>query len=229
MKPVIAFCGAAGAGKDSVAKRLEPLGVVRYGFSRPLKALCARIFGWDLTRLDELDYKEAPSNHLEIVLTPNDVRAICAEQFGKDAYTEEAVGHLYSIFFAIHPDWTRRRILQWVGTEGFRALDRNHWTRKAFDDVRDLLHREDVRGVALTDLRFENEAEELRKAFPGTAFVIRVERSDGPQGTTLSAHQSEQEWQNVPADYVFRAAFGELPLLYERMESAWSKITERIE
>lgn len=231
MKPVIAFCGAAGAGKDSVAKRLESKGVVRYGFARPLKALCARLFSWDEAQLDELAYKEAPSNHGEVLFTPNAVRNICTEQFGAGppAVDDEVVAHLYSIFHAIHPDWTRRRILQWVGTEGFRALDPNHWTAKAFEDVRALLDRPEVAGVALTDLRFLNEGEELRKAFPGTAFVIRVERIDGPQGTTSSSHQSEQEFGGIPADYVFRARFGELPLLYEMMESAWTEIVETIE
>ena len=229
MKPVIAFCGAAGAGKDSVARRLESKGVVRYGFARPLKALCARLFGWDEAQLDELSYKEAASNHGPVFFTPNDVRAICTEQFGIGNFTDEEVAHLFSIFNAIHPDWTRRRILQWVGTDGFRAINPNHWTDKALADVRELLDRPEVSGVALTDLRFLNEGVELRKAFPGTAFVVRVERIDGPQGTASSAHQSEQEFGAIPADFVFRARFGELPLLYEMMESAWTEIVETIE
>lgn len=231
MKPVLAFCGAAGAGKDSVAKQLEERGVVRYGFARPLKTLCAYLFGWDEPALDELAYKEAPSEHGRIDWTGHRVLEIVDQQFNNPdmRFRESARDHLFAIFSVIEPDWTRRRILQWVGTEGFRAIDVNHWTKRAFLGVRDLLATPAVTAVALTDLRFLNEAEELRREFPGSSFVIRVERIDGPQATTSGDHASEQEWSKVDPDFVLKAKFGELPLLYQQMDEAWTEIREKTE
>ena len=58
-KPIIAFTGARGAGKDSVAKHLiEQYGYEKGSFAAPLKFLVATEYGFDLTRLDELEYKE---------------------------------------------------------------------------------------------------------------------------------------------------------------------------
>jgi hypothetical protein len=230
-RPVLAFCGAAGAGKDSVAKSIADFGVVRYGFARPLKNLCARLFGWDESQLDELDYKESVSGHVPPPLEAAYIEAVIDDQFpnaGNPTFREAAGHHLYAILSAIHPEWTRRRILQWVGTEGFRHLNKNHWTERAFVGVRQLLAQPDVAGVALTDLRFLNEAEELRREFPGTGFVIRVDRLDDGPRTSQSGHVSEQEWDRVVPDFKLAARFGELPALYTQMGLVWTEIQERI-
>lgn len=229
-KPVLAFCGSAGAGKDSVAKSLAEHGVVRYGFARPLKSLCSRLFGWNEAQLDELDYKEAPSGHATPPWDKAYIESVIDDQFpnaGNPAFREPAGHHLFAIFSAIQPEWSRRRILQWVGTEGFRHLNPSHWTERAFADVRGLLARPEIAGVALTDLRFLNEAEELRREFPGSGFVIRVDRLGDAPRTAQSGHVSEQEWEKVEPDFRVAARFGELPLLYEQMAGFWKQIQER--
>jgi hypothetical protein len=156
--------------------------------------------------------------------------AVIDNQFpnaGNPEFRETTREHLRNIFTAIEPSWTRRRILQWVGTEGFRALNPNHWTERAFEGVRELLAAPPVEGVAFTDLRFLNEASELRRVFPGSGFVLRVERADGPQGTESSAHISEQEWAQVEPDFVLKAKWGELDDLRQQAEQALVVIQER--
>lgn len=228
-KPVFGFCGAAGAGKDSVANYMSRVyNVARYGFSWPLKELCCSLFGWDMGRINDLDYKEqvAPVR----TICRDEAAAICKDQFAflrpvsaqqavidhvweglnKAAWTASAFGEEL---------WTRRKVLQHVGTEVFRAIDPEHWTTKAIEKIRVLQDREDVPAVAVVDVRFVNEADMLRAEFHGT--IVRVERvaSDDVRATGESAHVSEQEFLKIRPDWLMPAKFGQLPLLYQQADS----------
>lgn len=232
MKPVFALCGEAGAGKDTAAKALVPHEFVLTGFAQPLKALCSWVFGWDEFRLSELAYKEAPSNHSPFTTDGlgRVIRELMFNQFSdrlhERNFTGEVSALLYQVFSEIKPDWTRRRILQQVGTNGFRAIDVNHWAERGVAAVKGILASQHVAGVALTDLRFVNEADAIRRHFPVSGRVIRVERLDGPRGTESSAHVSEQEWSQIWPDYVFVARFGETERLQNQMMMAWAEVME---
>lgn len=222
-KPVFGLCGAAGSGKDSVANHLNAhFGVARFGFSWLLKDLCCSLFGWDRSRIDDFDYKAevAPVRYIpreEAVL-------ICREQFSfvrpvsaERALVDRVMGglnvpHCGATTFGEKP-WTRRKVLQHVGTEVFRAIDPDHWTSKAIRFIGDML--KDEIAVAVVDVRFVNEAAALKHAFGAT--IVRLERSD--EAPSEDKHVSEQEFHEIPVEWVLSAPFGQLPRLYEQANS----------
>jgi len=179
LKPIIAFTGGRGAGKDSVAKHLiEKHGFAKGSFAAPLKRLVAAEYGFDLERLEELDYKEE---------------------------------------FVPELGLTRRELLIKVGTEWFRSIDPMHWIKRSAPDFKATLVDPNVKGLAVTDLRFENELAELRRLFPtNPVIVIRVVRSDSP--LPPNADDAINAWKTIPADVVFEAEYGQLPLLYAKAD-----------
>ena len=178
-KPILAFTGGRGAGKDSAAKRLlERHAFVKGSFAAPLKRLVAAEYGWDLARLEDLDYKEE---------------------------------------FVPEIGMTRREMLILVGTTWFRSIDPLHWIKRSAPDLRASLNDPTVRGLAVTDLRFQNEIDELRKMFPlNPVVVVRVERTDADN--TPNADDAVNAWRTIPADLMIAAAFGQIPLLHAQID-----------
>lgn len=179
-KPIIAFTGGRGAGKDSVAKHLiERYGYQKGSFAAPLKRLVAAEYGFDLARLEELDYKEE---------------------------------------FVPELGMTRRELLIKVGTEWFRSVDPLHWIKRSAPDFHRTLSDAETAGLVVTDLRFENELTELRRLFPKNPLVVvRVVRTDAP--TEPNADDAINAWRTIPADLELSAAYGQLPLLYAKMDA----------
>jgi hypothetical protein len=61
MKPfrIIGLAGAAGAGKDTAAERLQArFGFERAAFAHPLKAGLRAMFGWEWAQMDDREWKE---------------------------------------------------------------------------------------------------------------------------------------------------------------------------
>ena len=218
MKPLFAICGLAGAGKDSLANHLiAKYGFAKAGFAFPLKQLCCDLYGWDFASLENLAYKQAPSDHESRIFTREEVVAVCVQQFGHAAPIH--VTHLEQIFAQIYPDHRRRQILQHVGTEGFRALDPNHWVKKALHQIW-LLLDSDAQGVVITDVRFPNESFALKERFDNV-ITVRVDCDGRPEATigSESQHSSETQVMELPVDHVIEAAFGDLPGLYAAGEA----------
>lgn len=210
---VIALTGLAGSGKDSVANHL----VAKHGFaiarfSDPLKRLCCRLFGWDYERVNDLDYKEERSGHEPIAFSSYGVEAILQEQ-GVDSYDDATVFAVQRKLNQIAPGWTRRRILQWVGTDIFREeIDPHHWQKKGLSEVDRILSELSSR-VVLADCRFPNEFEGMRDHFG--AVVARVACLGRPSGTSQGGHESERYVNEIPADLELAAEFGDLDGLRE--------------
>lgn len=178
---LIGVLGAAGAGKSTLADRLVAThGFQSYSFARPLKEMCAKMFGWDLSRLDELGYKEEQDPNLP-------------------------------------EGWTRRKVLQHVGTECFRAIDPDYWVKKgkaAIEQIRDQecdgscvswCPQQEGYDVVIPDVRFANEIAAIREM---GGWIIRIERPEDGVGTTSAAHVSEREWREATPDIVLRPALG---------------------
>ena len=179
---IIGLVGKAGAGKDSVADVLvEELDFVKAGFADPLRRMCCAWFDWDFGQITRLEYKEAPSKHDPLWLLHVDPDQIALEEFGSKTYGFSILTGLRHI----EPGWTRRRILQHVGTEVFRAIDADFWVKKAINELRNVgaLAR-----VVFTDLRFENEAAAIRNEKGAVWFIEKI----GGEGTKSAAHSSEE-------------------------------------
>ncbi len=112
--------------------------------------------------------------------------------------------------------WTGRKLLQFTGTELFRdQVDRKIW-------VRNLAQRmEPGNNYVISDCRFPNEVDILKKEFGGRSLLIEVIREgcDG-KGVGISGHESEKH--KLEADIVIENN-GTLEQLYEKIEDAVQK------
>jgi hypothetical protein len=120
---------------------------------------------------------------------------------------------------------TPRWILQYLGTEVFRGMYPNIW--------RDLLVRKyemakvldnNIR-VAVSDVRFLNEAEAIKEA---GGHVWRVVCINNPKVTTLGGdhqHASEMEQDQIVVDHTFEAEFGDLPGLYAQVDEKMKELS----
>lgn len=216
---IVGVTGLAGSGKDTFARRLiENHGFVKESFARRLKELCAGIYGWEFEKLEVLDYKEERSLHAPITWTRSSVRAIAHEQFvsgveyAAPVSLDDATFHLFKILSGVDPEWTRRRILQWVGTEGFRHLVPDHWVNRAIADGAASIAR-GARGIVFPDVRFPNEATAIQ-ALDGV--IVRVVR-EGQPSTSGGGHSSEGGVADV--DRVVIAASGKIESLWEAADA----------
>lgn len=105
---------------------------------------------------------------------------------------------------SLGPEWgmTVRDLLQKLGTEGLRVgLHENTWVNALMVDYQPidydpLTEAEIYPNWIITDTRFENEAQAIKKA---GGFIIRVER---PKINTINDHASETALDDWKFDYV---------------------------
>lgn len=198
---IVAISGFQGAGKDTVASYLiERHGFIKVSFAAVLKDVVAVLFGWPRDKLEGI--------------SPED-RA-WREQV--DPWWAEALDMPY-----LSP----RYVLQFFGTNLFR----NHfhpdiWVQAALRKIRDLLDQGQD-NIVITDLRFINEALQLRRLSPSFTVpslppspdvrIIHLFRemeipawyqntSDKDKLAYLrlhNFHESDQEWPLVPADHIW--------------------------
>jgi len=194
-KLVIGFCGGVGAGKDSLAGHL------------------------------------ASTLGFEPIEFAGPLKQLCADQFGWDvvrlsgadsqAYKAESSGLVGRGGRVM----TRREILQQVGTECFRAIDAEHWTKKAVAAASARLRS--VPGLCFVDMRFCNEADALRSEFGDRAVIVRVVKEESSALERFRTrvrhrlgmgHASEREWRDVRADLELSGKFGELPRMMAELD-----------
>ena len=63
--------------------------------------------------------------------------------------------------------WTGREIMQFVGTDCFRAIDDNYWVKELFKVIDD----NEFKTVIITDIRFQSEAQPVKDR---NGFMIKV-------------------------------------------------------
>lgn len=105
----------------------------------------------------------------------------------------------------VYPFWggrTGREILQQFGTEGLReGFDENIWVKLALYESPDGRHRYSKNDrVIFTDMRFENEAEEIKRL---GGIVIRIDRDVAGLSGSTGSHASENGLNDYPDwDYI---------------------------
>jgi len=80
--------------------------------------------------------------------------------------------------------WTAREILQFMGTEAYRAIDDNFWINKLIDNI----DKNCYNNVIITDIRCPNELKVVEK-FHGKS--IKIIRDDAPEVHGGRWHASE--------------------------------------
>lgn len=103
--------------------------------------------------------------------------------------------------------WTRREVLQYVGTDVFRAMDSDVWINAAMRSACEVANAFDTSGFICTDCRFPNELEALKKHFD-TVHVVRLVKVGGAT-TEASTHASETEIDMLGYDRSFSLDAGD--------------------
>lgn len=146
MRTIIAFCGAAGAGKDEAASVLiERYGFVKRSFAEPLRAEVWRT-------MTDPDYCDLVWHEMPQVC--RDALLDCMAMNDRDPWRKPLSADM-------------RRLLQAWGTEFRRSQDPDYWTT---------LNEQSLPKSGLfvfTDVRFPNEAEMIKRV-GGSLF--RIER-----------------------------------------------------
>jgi hypothetical protein len=179
---IIGLCGDIGSGKDAVADYLvEHYGYRRLSWAEPLKVVCLRVYG----------PLGAEPRHF----------------FGSQADKNE---ELPGITDPSGTPQTGRKIMEHIGTDGFRFLDRATWVKHGIATQVDAFR--DCKWV-VSDVRFTNEFEAIHSRDGVVWQTIKL----GAE-STRTGHTSDEEWRKLPKDALVVAPPGRLTFLYQAVD-----------
>jgi hypothetical protein len=191
---LIGLMGKSKSGKDTVGQMLvehNPKGAT-LAFADKLKEVCMDLFG--LTHDDcYTEEGKAKVTDLPVYKCPAcgsiNCMLVATTQVLCNGCT--AVGDPKS--FASF--WTNRMILQFVGTEGIRRVDKDAWVKHAIKRASTLLDGQKL-FIAITDCRFKSEMVAIKKAGGEIWRIRRPSTDNSAQG--LAGHASEMEMDTIP-------------------------------
>lgn len=182
---IIGVMGRVGAGKDTVC-----------GFA-------AQLLG-------------AAGKPTAIISCAEPIKRVCAGIFGP-AYgvpraafygsQEEKEAHLPML-----PEWTGRRLMQFIGTECFRSIHGEVWSRTMIAQARHLL-QDTAKVVLVSDVRFAQEARVIQEQ---GGIVLRLFRKAADE--VHATHASEREMDEIQHDYFIDNHEEDLYCLRNRVE-----------
>ena len=167
--PLIGMIGRRRSGKDSFAETLvDAFGYARVAFADPLREAALG-----------LDPLVGPA------ALPGDPVA----KYRRLSYVVDAIG--WESAKDCVPEV--RSTLQRLGTDAIRALDSEFWVRTAMQRV-----AATSSPVVVTDCRFQNEAEAVRRA---GGYLVRVVRPGATSADASDLHASETALDDYPEDF----------------------------
>jgi len=116
--------------------------------------------------------------------------------FGSQAEKEQPIPAI--------PLWTGRKILQHVGTEGFRAISSEVWGLHLIGSAADALKgRSDRHVVFVSDVRYPDEAALIRNAGGIIVKLVRpsIDKLAETTSIGLANHASEANFDRIECDY----------------------------
>jgi hypothetical protein len=190
------------SGKDTVANFLvENHGFKRLAFADPLKEGVARDFKIERASIDDPALKEAPL--LQMPVAPKDAYSRMIAEFMIQEFRTKGGGQPTSFnywdgkFYGIVNNrseplyWTRRALCILEGSTK-RSTDPDYWVKQA-------VAKAEPRGLyVVSDLRYKNEAESLRRFGGDGVKLIRVNRFD----SSPSSDPSERDLDDYDFDVV---------------------------
>jgi hypothetical protein len=171
---LIAICGFQGSGKDTVAAILVEHGFVKMSFAGLLKDIVSILFQWDRDLLEGITTESRK--------------------------WRETVDEWWTTRLHI-PNLTPRYVLQHIGTDVFR----NHfhpdiWIAALERKLINHMNLKNLNKVVITDCRFSNEIEMIRKL---NGLFVHVHRGNLPSWFgkedefPKNIHVSELEWTKM--------------------------------
>ena len=157
-----------------------------------------------------------------IVACANPLKDMCADVFGT-AYGVESrhfFGTQEEKQMSLHhydlPNWSGRKILQYVGTEGFRHVGPQVWSNYMLGNAQKLI-KAGVAVVLVSDIRFLSEAEAVQN---NGGIVVRMKRPEADlegENQGIAGHASETELMAIAEDFVLDNQGGPLESLNEKI------------
>lgn len=189
---IIGIVGCKRSGKDTVCRIIQAYDIYSAFFAGR---------GFD-TNLDDFIYeclKDETFNKWNLVFGTKWRRQALADKLKQclSLVTNEPLENFYSedlkntkcIFTKDGISWTRRQLLQLLGTEVCRVIDQDFWVKSLFLDYKE------GENLIIPDIRYENEATAVKDR---DGILIRVNRND-----PTFEHSSETGLQNFKdIDYV---------------------------
>ena len=154
---IIGLAGKKQVGKSTAADHLRRTHAYSMGsFAAPLKELCRRAYGLSRAQTD-------------------------GSEDAKSSVVEKIQRHGPGIFGLPEREspWTARQVMQYVGTDLYRAENPDHWVDLAMDGVTG------GDNITFPDVRFENEA---RAILQRGGIVVGITRDNG---LVADGHSSE--------------------------------------
>lgn len=195
---LVALCGAAGAGKDTVADMLPAR---KLAFADVLYQEVAEAFGVSVERLKARDTKEVPSPLLPLMACKHD-------EFVVDTHFND--------------DWcvprSPRQILQWWG-DYRRAHDPDYFVKRTRQELINWDWATPGSAFVVTDVRFANEAAMIR-ALGGELW--QIQRTGVQAGGT--GHKSDTDGSEFKPERVIHN-HGTLEDLRAAVTAAWDAMS----
>ena len=211
----IGILGNIGSGKNTVAQYLATQGCIPTSFAGPIKDLCTSVFGWPRDMLEgETDESREFRENI-------------------DLYWSKKLGIPY---------FTPRLALQLIGTEVMR--DHFHpdiWLNSLEYRVKKLHNENEC--VVISDVRFKNELDLIKRVGGTTILVQRDERPEwydialaANNGDAVAkhimsrdfkhVHESEWDWVGCDIDYTINNN-GTLEDLYANIDVIIEKLPQK--
>lgn len=211
----IGILGNIGSGKNTVAQYLATKGCIPTSFAGPIKDLCTSVFGWPRDMLEgETDESREFRENI-------------------DLYWSKKLGI---------PNFTPRLALQLIGTEVMR--DHFHpdiWLNSLEYRVKKLHNENEC--VVISDVRFKNELDLIKRVGGTTILVQRDERPEwydialaANNGDAVAkhimsrdfkhVHESEWDWVGCDIDYTINNN-GTLEDLYANIDVIIEKLPQK--
>lgn len=157
------------------------------------------------------------------------LKDLCAKFFDWDRDRLDELGYKEGQDPKLPEGWSRRRVLQHVGTECFRTIDPNVWIKQVLRQMDNVWSDEEATKtpIVISDIRFPNEVDLIRA---NGGLTVRVERIDLDFKSMTPAHASEDALAGFAPNYVLRAKFGvdRVQAAVDRMMGTFSEIEEPV-
>lgn len=181
---IIGLCGRAGHGKDTFARfmRERNSNFDTHSFAAKLKSICQKVFGLTQNQV------ETPEGKAQLFKTP-----IKIDEFLPQLRLETGLALTPLNLIADSP----RRLLQFVGSDYVRLIDADYWCRPVLSLIRSAPYRHHI----VTDVRFANEASEIREA---GGLIIKINRLLLSANDTEPKHVSESVAFDIDSEIAVR-------------------------
>lgn len=197
---VIGLAGPAGSGKDTVAELLAThRNAHALAFADALRTEVVEAFCITHSMLTQRETKEHPMSALALSRCLDHAFVY---RLGAHHFSPQGLPGVQGDTLDIDAPRSPRQIMQWWGTEYRRAMQRDYWTSKAVQHVQWLHKARAARLVVITDVRFADEAELVRR-LGGQIWQIKRPGCD----VATDAHTSEVTGEAFAPDVVINNSY----------------------